>query len=72
MVVVCKFSMGDCVCPEPRVTSIEDPKVCFDLLVDSFHFTIRLRVISSGEGEVVIEEFAKFLDEGRSKLETVI
>ena len=33
-----------------------------------FSFTIRLRVVGCGEGEVVVEEFPKFFCEDRSEL----
>ena len=62
--IVGKFCMGDFVSPGTGVGPTEDPKVHFDLLVDTLCFAIRLRVVGSGEGEVVIEEFAEFLGEG--------
>ena len=65
---MCEFSMGDLICPGTRVGPAEDLEVCFDLLVNSFHFTVRLGVIGSGEGEVIIEELSEFLGEGGCKL----
>ena len=64
VVVVGKLCMGDLIGPGTRVGPAEDPKVCFNLLVDMFHFAIRLWMVGGGEREVVIEEFAKFLGEG--------
>ena len=67
-----KLCMGDFVCPGTRVGSTEDAKICFNLLVDTFHFTIRLWVVGGGEREIVVEEFAKFFDEGGCKLRATI
>ena len=72
MVIVGKFSVRDFVCPGTRVGSTEDSKICFNLLVDMFCFTIRLGVIGGGEGEIVVEEFAKFFDEDGCKLRATI
>ena len=71
-VIVCKFSIGDLVSPGTRVASTEDPKVCFNLLVNVFSFTIRLRVIHGQEGEVVVKESPQFLDKGGCKLWALI
>ena len=54
VVVVGKLCMGDLISPGTRVRPAEDPKVCFNLLVDIFCFTIRLRVVGSGKGEVIV------------------
>ena len=67
-----KFSVGNLVCPGTRVGPAEDPKVGFYLLVGAFCFAIGLRVIGGGKGEVIIEEFSKFLSEGRGKLQATI
>ena len=53
-VVVGEFRVGDLVCPGTRVGSTEDLKICFNLLVDMFCLAIGLRVICSGEGEVIV------------------
>ena len=71
-VIVGKFSRRDFVCPGTRVGPTEDPKVHFNLLVDAFGFTIRLEVVGSREGEIIVEEFAKLLGEGRGELWTMI
>ena len=72
VVVVAKFCMGDFISPGAGVGSTEDPKVGFNLLVDTFRFTIRLWVVGSGEGEVIVQEFSKLLGEGGGKLQTSI
>ena len=57
-VVVGKFCVRDFISPGTRVGPAEDPKVCFNLLVDTFRLTIGLWMICGGEGEIVVQEFA--------------
>ena len=52
--VVGEFCMGDLFGPRCRVIAAEDSKVGFDFLVDSFSFAVGLRVIGSGEREVIV------------------
>ena len=63
-----KLHMGDLIGPGTQVGPIEDLKVCLNLLVDTFHFTVKLRMVGSGEGEVVVQEFPKLFGEGGGKL----
>ena len=70
--IVGEFGMRDFVSPGTRVGSAEDPKVRFNLLVDTFCFAVGLGVIGGGEGEVVVEEFPKFFGEGGGELWTSI
>ena len=51
-----KLSGGKEVRPFLRVVGAEDAKICFNLLIGSFCLSIRLRVICSGEFDVVVEE----------------
>ena len=51
-----KLSGGKEVHPFPRVVGTEDAKICFNLLIDSFCLSIRLRVICGGEFDIVVEE----------------
>ena len=53
-----KFGMRDFICPGTRVGPTEDPEVHFNLLVDTFCFTVRLGVVGSGEGEIIVEELS--------------
>ena len=57
-VIVGKFSKGDVLSPRSGVRAAEDSKICLNLLIYSFGLSIRLRVIGSGEGEFVPEEFS--------------
>ena len=45
VVVVCKFHMGNFVSSGSRVRSTKDPQIGFNFLVDSFNFSIKLRMI---------------------------
>ena len=49
-VIVGEFCMGDLIGPGTGVGHTEDPKICFNLLVDTLGFAIGLRVIGCGEG----------------------
>ena len=40
------------------ISTTKDVEICFNLLVDTFCFSIRLRVIGSEEGEVVSKGFS--------------
>ena len=46
---MCELSVGDFVGPETRIASTEDPEVCFNLLIDTFCFTVGLKVVRGGE-----------------------
>ena len=67
-----KLHMRDLIGPGTRVGPTEDPKVGFNLLVDTFRFAIELRVVDSGEREVIVQEFSKFLDKGGGELWAMI
>ena len=56
VVVVGKFHIGYRLCPQGGVISTEDLEVGFSFLVDSFSFFIRLGVIGSGEGEIIVKK----------------
>ena len=70
--IVGKFCMRDFVSPETRVGPAEDPKVRLNLLVDTLCLAIRLEVVGHGEGEIVIEELAKFFGKDGGELWTTI
>ena len=67
-----EFGVRDFICPGTGVGPAEDLKVRFNLLVDTFCFTVRLGVIGGGEGKIVVKEFPKFLGEGGGELWTSI
>ena len=68
MVVVGKLCMGDLISLGTQVRSTEDLKVHFDFLVNMFCFTVGLRIVDSGKGEVIVKEYSKLLGEDRGKL----
>ena len=70
--VVDKLYMRDFIGLGTWIRSTEDLKVCLNLLVDMFCFTIGLRVVCSGERDVVVQEFAEFLGKGGGELWTMI
>ena len=47
-------------------------EISLHFLIDTFRLSIELRMVSGGEGEVVIQEFSKFSGKGRCKLGTTI
>ena len=49
------------VSPREWIILAEDPKVDLEFLVDSFSFTISLRVVCGRQGKGVSEEFSEFL-----------
>ena len=68
MVVVGKLYMGDLISLGTQVRSTEDLKVHFDFLVNMLCFTVGLRMVDSGKGEVIVKEHCKLLGEDRGKL----
>ena len=67
-----ELCMGDLISPGTRVRPAEDLKVCLNLLVDTFCFTVQLGVVDSGEGEIIVQEFPKLLGKGGGELWTMI
>ena len=51
-----KLSCGKKVCPFLRVVGAEDVKVCFNLLIGPLGLSISLRVICSGEFDIIVKE----------------
>ena len=56
-VIVGEFGEGDVLGPRSRVGAAEDPKIGFYFLVHMFSLPISLRVVGSGEGKFITEEF---------------
>ena len=54
------------------VVGTEDAKVCLKFLIGLLSLTISLRVIGSGQADVILEEMSKFLGKGRGKLRATI
>ena len=63
-----KLSSGEEVRPFLRVIGTEDVKICFNLLIGPFCLSICLRVICSGEFDIVVEKSCKFLWRRRKQI----
>ena len=63
-----EFCQGKELYPFSRVVGAKDVEISFELLIGSFSLSIGLRVVGSGEANIIFEEMSKFLSEGRSKL----
>jgi hypothetical protein len=70
--IVGELRLGDQIGPCGGVVSTKDPEVGLDLLIDTFSFSVCLRVISGGKGEVVSEDLSEFFGKGRGELWTAI
>ena len=53
-----KLSSREEVRPFLGVVGTEDMEICFDLLIGSFHLSISLWVVCSGELDIVVEELS--------------
>ena len=51
-----KLSSGKEVHPFLRVVGTEDVEICFNLLIGLFCLSVCLRVICSGEFDIIVEE----------------
>ena len=68
VVIMGEFRVGDVVGPRSGVVATEDLEISFNFLVYLFGLSVRLRVIGSGEGEVILQEFSKFSSKGGCEL----
>ena len=66
--VVMEFCQGKELYPFSWVVGAKDAEICFELLIGSLGLSIGLRMVGSGEANIILEEMSKFLSEGRSKL----
>ena len=63
-----EFCRGKELYPFSRVVGTKDVEIYFKLLIGLHGLTISLRMIGSGEANIILEETSKFLGKGRSKL----
>ena len=54
--------------PFSWVVGAKDVEISFKLLIGLLGLSISLRMVGSGEVNIILEETSKFLSEGRSKL----
>ena len=70
--VVSEFCKSNVFRPGSRVCATKDPKVSFHLLIDSFCFSVGLRMIGGGKGKFITKELSKFLSKGGGKLRSSV
>ena len=70
--VVVEFCRGEELYPFSWVVGTKDVEISFELLIGSLSLTIGLRMISSGEANIILEETSEFLSEGGSKLRATV
>ena len=58
--------------PFSRIVGTEDAEICLELLIGLLSLTISLRVIGSGEANIILEEMSEFFGKGRSELRTSV
>ena len=70
--VVVKFCQGKELYPFNWVIGAKDAEIFFKLLIGSLGLSIGLRMVGSGEANIILEEMSKFLSKGRSKLRVLV
>ena len=63
-----KFCQGKELYPFSWVVGAKDVEICFELLLGSLSLSISLRMVGSGEVNIILEEMSTFLSKGRSEL----
>ena len=66
--VMVEFCRGKELYPFSWVVGTKDAEISFKLLIGLFSLYISLRMIGSGEANIICEEASEFLSEGGSKL----
>ena len=66
--VVVEFCQGKELYPFSWVVGAKDVEISFELLIGSLGLSIHLRMVGSGEVNIILEEMSKFLSKGRSEL----
>ena len=67
-----EFSGGKELYPFCQIIGTENVKICLKFLIGSLGLTVGLRMIGSGQVNVILEEASKFLSKGKGKLRTLI
>ena len=70
--VVMEFCQGKELYPFSWVVGAKDAEISFKLLIGSFGLSISLRMIGSGEVNIIFEEMSEFLSEGGGELRTSV
>ena len=67
-----KFCRGKELYPFSQVVGAKDVEICFELLIGSLSLSISLRMVGSGEVNIILEETSEFLSKGRSELRALV
>ena len=67
-----EFHRGKELYPFGQVVGTKDAEICLEFLIGSLGLTIGLRVIGSGEANIILKEMSKFFGKGRSELRTLV
>ena len=66
--VVVEFCQGKQLHPFSQVVGAKDAEISFEFLIGLLGLSICLRMVGSGEVNMILEETSEFLSKGRSKL----
>ena len=66
--VVVEFCQGKELYPFSWVVGAKDAEISFKFLIGSLGLSIHLRMVGSGEVNIILEEMSEFLSEGGGKL----
>ena len=70
--VVMEFCRGRELYPFSQVVGAKDAEISFELLIGLLGLSIGLRMVGSGEANIILEETSKFLSKGRSELRALV
>ena len=66
--VVVEFHRGKELYPFSRIVGTKDAEISFEFLIGSLGLSVGLRMIGSGEANIIFEEASEFFGKGRSEL----
>ena len=70
--VMVEFCQGKELYPFSQVVGVEDAEISFELLIGLLGLSISLRMVGSGEANIILEETSKFFSKGGSKLRALV
>ena len=70
--VVVEFCQGKELYLFSRVVGVEDAEISFKFLIGPLSLSIGLRMVGSGEANIILEETSEFLSEGGGELRTSV
>ena len=66
--VMVEFGGGKELHPFSRVIGAEDAEISLEFLIGSLSLSVGLRMVGSGEANIIFEEMSKFLSKGGGEL----